>query len=215
MLEAETKVNDLMAFRLLQYSVNIMAEHLKTNKSKTLPLVVPVVYFCGKSTKKSFKTNIIDCFDNPPLAKKHFLKPFKVINLPQLSDNKLLRNKTLAGLQLLQKHLYARNLAQTLDAMLEKGVFMAMHEFDGEYLYFVLKCLVNTGEIKQPEPFFEKLTEQFPGDRHIMTIAQYYEKKGVKLGMEKLKWQKIYLLQVIQLKKLQKFLGFLFLKLKH
>jgi len=184
LLEAETKVNDLMAFRLLQYSVQIMAQHLKSNQTKKLPLVLPLVYFCGRPTKKAFKTNIIDCFDNPVLAKKHFLKPFNVIDLNKLSDTRLMRDKTLAGLELLQKHVYARDLAQTLETMLEKGVFVAMHEFDGEYLYSVLKYLVNTGEIKQPEQFFEKLTEQFPGDKRVMTIAQYYEKKGVQEGMD-------------------------------
>ena len=185
LLESQSKVDDLMAFRLMQYSVKIMAQHLKLNKTKKLPIIYPMVYFVGKPTRKQFKTDIFQCFDNATLAKKYFLKPFNLIDLSKLPDNKLLRDKTLAGLELLQKHVYTRDLAQVLDTMLEKGVFVAMQEHDGEYLYSVLKYLVNIGEIKQPEQFFEKLGQQFPGDKKIMTIAQYYEKKGLKQGVQK------------------------------
>lgn len=182
LLEHQSSVDDLMAWRLLQYSVKIMAHHLKNNKRQKLPVIYPIVYFTGQS-KKGFTTNIIDCFDNPALAKQYFLKPFKVIDLNAISDKVLMKDKTLAGLELLQKHIHARDLTLVLDEMLEKGIFIEMYNQSGEYFHSMLKYIISTGEIKKPETFFGKLIEQFPQEK-IMTVAQYYEKKGVKQGIE-------------------------------
>lgn len=82
------------------------------------------------------------------------------------------------GLEFLQRHIRERDLSRLLDKMLETGIFVAMRQIDGSYLYSVLKHITCVGELENPEQFFEKLTEQFPQDKDIMTIAQHYEQKG-------------------------------------
>jgi predicted transposase/invertase (TIGR01784 family) len=154
LLESQSTVDPLMAFRLLQYTVQIMQQHLKSNKnSKQLPLVYPMVYYTGQPSKKGFTRDITDCFENPKLAKEYFLKPFKLIDLNTFSDDDLLKDKLLSGLQLIQKHIYERDLSLVLDKMLAQDVFVLMHQFDdnGDYLQSMLRYIYHKVEARKPE----------------------------------------------------------------
>lgn len=76
--EHQSSAHPLMAFRMLCYTCRIMEAHVKQQKSarKKLPLVIPLVYYHGKQSPYPYTTDIIDCFDDPELAKQHFLKTF-------------------------------------------------------------------------------------------------------------------------------------------
>ena len=98
LLEHQSSPDRLMAFRLLKYMVNIMEHHLKKHKTKTLPLVFPMVYYTGARKATQFVPDMMDLFEQPELAKAHFLKPFTLIDLQRLSDDELLKDKALAGI---------------------------------------------------------------------------------------------------------------------
>lgn len=66
LLEAQSTPDELMAFRVLEYSVQIMRRHLDKQahdkKPETLPLVMPVVFYSGTRSADGFKRDIIKFF---------------------------------------------------------------------------------------------------------------------------------------------------------
>ena len=45
LLESQSTTDELMAFRLLRYTLDVMEQHMAQNKSNRLPLVLPLVYY--------------------------------------------------------------------------------------------------------------------------------------------------------------------------
>ena len=61
LLELQSKVDNMMPYRILEYMVEIWRKDRKNNKNKELPLIVPCVLYTGKSkwTKSSTQTSKI------------------------------------------------------------------------------------------------------------------------------------------------------------
>lgn len=68
-----------MAFRMIEYTVNLIRAHLKKYKTQKIPLVVPLVIYHGK--RCHFETNIEALVDAPKeLSERYFLKTFQLMN---------------------------------------------------------------------------------------------------------------------------------------
>lgn len=179
LVEHQSTTDELMAFRLLKYMVNIMQHHLTTKKTKKLPLVLPLVYYVGTKAATGFIPDIMDCFANPEMARHHFLQPFTLIDLQKMSDDAILKDKALAGLELLQKHIRDRDLTSIVHKMLEQGVFVEMHHESGQYFEVMLKYMINSGNLEDATGFLDKLADHLPDEKErIMTIAEQLEQKG-------------------------------------
>lgn len=180
LLEHQSTTDELMAFRLLKYMVNIMQHHLNTKKTKKLPLVLPVVYYVGNSPSGKFVPDIMDCFENPALARHYFLQPFTLVDLQKMSDDELMKDKALAGLELLQKHVKDRDLSTLVYKMIKEGIFLEMRHESGEYFNIMLKYVINTGNLDNAKDFLETLANQIPEEKmNIMTIAEQLRNEGM------------------------------------
>lgn len=70
LLQHKSSPDDLMAFHLFKYRLNICDKYLQKNpNSKTLPLVYPLIIYSGKETYNAPR-NLWDLFSNPDLAKE-------------------------------------------------------------------------------------------------------------------------------------------------
>ena len=88
------------------------------------------------------------------------------------------------GIELLQKHITARDLLATIDKMMAEGVFFEMKRISGEYVHVMLKYIINAGELDDSHQLLEDLSNHLPEDKEvIMTIAQQLEQKGMQQGM--------------------------------
>ncbi|MDS0974676.1 Rpn family recombination-promoting nuclease/putative transposase, partial [Citrobacter portucalensis] len=58
-----------MAFRLLRYATSAMQYHLDAG-NKTLPLVIPMLFYHGQQSPYPWSLNWLDEFDNPQLARQ-------------------------------------------------------------------------------------------------------------------------------------------------
>lgn len=56
-----------MDFRLVRYAVAVMQRHLEAGH-RTLPLVIPVLFYAGKRSPYPYSTLWLDEFDDPVLA---------------------------------------------------------------------------------------------------------------------------------------------------
>lgn len=120
LIEHQSSPDPMMAFRFLEYSVAIMKEHIRAQENngekQTLPLVLPLLYHTGKRAYNK-SPDIIDAFAQPDLAREHFLKPFKLIDLSQISDEEIHQHNVIRGFELVQKHIHARDVSHLLERL--------------------------------------------------------------------------------------------------
>ena len=110
LLEHQSTPDALMPFRLLKYVCNIIDYHLKTHRTKKIPLVYPVVVYHGKN-KYPFSTNINELVDAPPvLVERYFLKPFQLIDLGDIADETLKQQAWSGIMTFALKHIFARDV---------------------------------------------------------------------------------------------------------
>ena len=81
LIEHQTKIDKKMPIRLHEYSTEIMASAMEENKYKSIPSVVPIVLYTGKTKWK---------IENETIEKQHFFKEVKLIdgefNLIDIND---------------------------------------------------------------------------------------------------------------------------------
>lgn len=88
LIEHQSTENLYMPFRMLRYSVAAMQRHLEQHK--TLPLVIPVLFYHGERSPYPYSMNWLDCFENPALAAKIYTKPFPLVDITVVDDNEIM-----------------------------------------------------------------------------------------------------------------------------
>ncbi len=202
LVEAQSKPEELMPFRLLEYMTKIWRYYLdqlpgksKQQKSSAripvgtqLPLIYPLIYYTGQRTPYPFSTRLFDCFAQPELAEKYLLQPFALLDLNQLSDEEIKQYQLATCLMLFQKHIRDKDLRPTLEIVINKKEWIKTVEHGGEYYEILLNYVATSGEISgDPEELFEKLGASAPTAKrmHIMTIAEMLKQKGKLEGVKK------------------------------
>ncbi len=167
-----------MPFRLLRYTCNIMAHHIKNNKENVLPVVVPLVFYHGKKIYP-YSTDIFDLFGKEKnLAKNTLLKPFHLIDVNTIPDETL-KQKTRSGiLTFIQKHIYARNLANHLRKILPL-LQQLVTEHDNDYIIATIKYVIDAGNLKNVEEFTTFTHELNPNlGANMMTLGERLRAEG-------------------------------------
>lgn len=171
-----------MAFRLLRYSLSAMQRHLEQGH-KHLPLVIPVLFYHGKIRPYPYSTCWLDCFAAPSLARELYSTAFPLVDVTAIPDDEILTHKRVALLELVQKHIRQRDMAELLQ---ELTLLLAYDYTTDEQLKSVLNYLLLAGDTADPEGFIRQLAEQSPKyEEVLMTIAQKLEQKGLERGLEK------------------------------
>ncbi|MEM0395604.1 Rpn family recombination-promoting nuclease/putative transposase, partial [Escherichia coli] len=96
LIEHQSTENLYMPFRMLRYSVAAMQRHLEQHK--TLPLVIPVLFYHGERSPYPYSMNWLDCFENPALAPKIYTKPFPLVDITVVDDNDIMNHRRMAAL---------------------------------------------------------------------------------------------------------------------
>ncbi len=181
-LEAESTANEeLMAFRQLQYSIAAMDQHIRQGHKK-LPIVLPICLYHGIESPYPHPLDVYQCFDIPDLAKQVVFKPFTLLDLTVLSDDKLAKDGLAFLMEMLLKHSRTRNFLTILKQRREaiKGILKQLNK---ESRRFMVKYVINeTQDENEPnavEQLVQILTTDLPEDKEvIMTFAQQLEQKG-------------------------------------
>jgi predicted transposase YdaD len=127
--------------------------------------------------------DINDYFANKALAEKYAFN-INLIDLSKLSDEELQNHGIIAGLELIIKHITARNI----DYHLEK-VTRYMIGYDGHIKQTLIKYMSRYSDLEK-QTFYDKLISSEPnlkGD--VMTVAQQWleqgKSQGIQEGLEK------------------------------
>ena len=185
LVEHQSTADHLMPYRLIKYCFGIFDHHLKKqrHKHKTLPMVLPLIVYNGKDSPYPHSTNFYDCFADPALAQKLiFNGPFKLVDLTTEPDETLRRHKAAAVMELLEKHIRARDILPVIELLVKSGLLEKLEALGGgDYLEFTLNYVLNKGEASDTQKVITLLTETLPNE-DVMTIAESLKKEGRKEG---------------------------------
>lgn len=100
LIEHQSTPDRCMAFRLLRYAVALMQRHLDAGH-KTLPLVIPVLFYAGKRSPYPYSTNWLQLFASRSLAEQLYSSDFPLVDVTVIPDDEIMNHRSMAALTLL------------------------------------------------------------------------------------------------------------------
>ncbi|WP_201517588.1 Rpn family recombination-promoting nuclease/putative transposase [Klebsiella pneumoniae] len=181
LIEHQSTPDKLMTFRLLRYALAAMQRHLDAGHD-TLPLVVPILFYHGKVSPWPWARNWQQLFADPALAKALYSNDFPLVDLTVMPDNQIARHRRMAMLELLQKHIRHRDLAELQVPLI---TLMTQGYLTEAQLNTLLRYMLQAGTTEHPGALIRTLAAQSPRHKELMmTIAEWLEEKGRKQGQQ-------------------------------
>ncbi|MEA9391526.1 Rpn family recombination-promoting nuclease/putative transposase [Acerihabitans sp. TG2] len=186
LIEHQSRPEKMMAFRMMRYSIAAMHQHIKQG-GKTLPVVVPLLFYHGETSPYPYSTHWLDCFADPSLAKSMYTQPFRLIDTTAMPDSEILAHKRAAVLELLQKHIRSKDMLEwshSIGRLLNE--WPVSKELVRALLYYIVEC----GNTSKPDQFLRNIAaEAANNEEDVMTISQELQRvglqQGIAQGMEK------------------------------
>ena len=179
LIEHQSSPDKHMAFRLMRYAVAAMQRHLDAGH-KTLPLVIPVLFYQGKRSPYPYSMNWLQLFNDPETAAALYSTGFPLVDVTIIPDEEIMQHRSMAALTLLQKHIRQRDLNEFLDRL----VALMLTEFmTGQQVLALVNYMLQAGETPDAEAIIRELAQRMPQhEDELMTIAQQLEQKGREKG---------------------------------
>ena len=184
--EHETNGELFMPLRVLSYNIDIWNFYRKQYPdAKKLPLIVNIVFYTG-SEPYIYPTDFKDLIDAPQdLIDEFWAKPFKLIQLKDISDEELLEQKWAGLFQYFMKNIKSPDL---LDVMKKVLPLLKFLDLKGavNHLETVINYALFAGEISNIRSFFDTLSHELSPEtsEKIMTGAQKLIEMGKEQGMQ-------------------------------
>ncbi|TDB51634.1 Rpn family recombination-promoting nuclease/putative transposase [Photorhabdus luminescens] len=180
LIEHQSSPDKHMAFRLLRYAIAAMQRHLDAGH-KMLPLVIPILFYQGKVSP--YPMNWLQEFDDPELACELYSNDFPLVDITVIADDEIMKHRRMAVLELLQKHIRQRDLAD----FLEQLVTLLLEGYTTqEQLVSVINYMLQAGESHDPTALLNTLALRMPQhEEALMTIAEKLRLEGEQRGIQK------------------------------
>ena len=171
-----------MAFRLMRYATAAMQHHLDSG-NKTLPLVIPMLFYHGEQSPYPFSLNWLDEFDDPHLARQLYTEAFPLVDITIISDDEIMQHKRIALLELMQKHIRDRDLMGLVDRLVSLLITGTAND---SQLHTLFNYLVQYGDASRFSDFIHDVARRVPHHKEkLMTIAERLRQEGHHTGRQK------------------------------
>ncbi|OZG31626.1 Rpn family recombination-promoting nuclease/putative transposase [Rickettsia endosymbiont of Culicoides newsteadi] len=187
LLEHQSTVDKMMAFRLFKYMINICDRYLTTNpKAKRLPVIYPLIIYNGKK-KYNASLNIWNLFSHPDLARGFWTNDCQLINVHDIPDEEL-KKKIWSGILLFfLKHIHERQLLkrwQEISYLLPKLSKITIgHDHIRNLLSYTLTFIEQSDKIELEKILKNSLTKE-KGEELMPSIAQVWKEEGIQIGVQ-------------------------------
>ncbi|HGJ5876530.1 MAG TPA: Rpn family recombination-promoting nuclease/putative transposase [Arsenophonus sp.] len=181
LIEHQSTPDKLMAWRLMRYCMAAMQKHLEAGH-KQLPLVFPILFYCGEKSPHPYSTDWLDCFSGRDIAEKIYTKPFKIVDVTTLEDGEIMQHRRMALLTLIQKHIRRRDMTELLNEIVK---LLSYNYYTDNQVITMFNYLIQEGNAKKPMEFIIEIAKQ--SEKHegiLMTIAQALRQEGRKEGIQ-------------------------------
>lgn len=170
-----------MAFRLMRYAIAAMQHHLDAG-NKTLPLVVPMLFYHGQQSPYPWSLNWLDEFDCPQLARQLYSEAFPLVDITVIPDDEIAQHRRVALLELMQKHIRDRDLMGLVDRLVSLLVTSTAND---SQLQTLLNYLLRYGNVSYVSAFIHEVAERSPHHKErLMTIAERLRQEGHHHGLQ-------------------------------
>mgnify|MGYP006182089417 FL=1 len=181
LIEHQSSPDRHMGFRLMRYAIAAMQRHLDAGNDK-LPLVIPILFYHGQVTPYPYPMNWLQEFSEPELAGQLYGNDFPLVDVTVISDDEIMTHRRMAILELLQKHVRQRDLAELLEQLV---TLLLAGYTNNEQLTSLMNYMLQVGDTAAPENFIRELARRSPQHEEVlMTIAQKLEQKGIEKGRQ-------------------------------
>ena len=183
-IEHQSSSDRLMTFRMKKYVLRLCEEHLRKSKKSKFPVVLPLVFYTGKS-KYSAPRSFYELFEDKDMAKQFLTEDIKVIDVNEIKDEQL-REKHYANIMVyLMKHIYEKEFYPYLKEVM--GLLSAIAKNDFQYIEDMVYYILQKAESSQKEDILSSFKEIAPTDKRdgLMTIAEQLIEEGIQIGMQK------------------------------
>jgi len=127
--------------------------------------------------------NWMDAFSDGKSARQLYCGSFPLGDLTAISDDEIIRHRRVATLELVQKHIHQRDMAELepLLVMLLQLNYTTPGQLEALFSYMLM-----VGDTENPDAFISSLALRLPQHEEVpMTIAQKLQDKARKEGLEK------------------------------
>lgn len=179
LIEHQSSPDKHMGFRMMRYAIAAMQRHLDAGNDK-LPLVIPILFYHGQVTPYPYPMSWLQEFSEPELAEQLYSNDFPLVDVTVISDDEIMTHRRMAILELLQKHVRQRDLAELLEQLV---TLLLAGYTNNEQLTSLMNYMLQVGDTAAPENFIRELARRSPQHEEVlMTIAQKLEQKGIEKG---------------------------------
>lgn len=175
LIEHQSSPDKHMAFRLMRYAIAAMQRHLEAGH-KTLPLVIPVLFYQGRKSPYPYSMNWLDNFADPALAGRIYREDFTLVDITVIADDEIMRHRSMAALTLIQKHIRQRDLTQLLDKL---ASLLTRNHMSGQQVIALVNYMLQAGEAQDARTLLYEMAQRAPqyGDE-LMTLAEQLKQEG-------------------------------------
>lgn len=180
LIEHQSTPDPLLAFRMLQYNVMMMREHLDQGNKK-LPLIANLVVYSGTESPYPHSTDLYDCFEEPQEARDILFKPVQLIDLGQVEEEELMGHGEARLLELLLKQSREHTFYKWLQEHRQEVVAL----FETDYWEGALLYILSEEEEYDDDTLLAEIISAKPSKKKdIMNAAQRLIDKGEAIGMK-------------------------------
>ncbi|EAA7241732.1 Rpn family recombination-promoting nuclease/putative transposase [Salmonella enterica subsp. salamae] len=179
--EHQSSPDKHMAFRLMRYAIAAMQRHLEAGH-KTLPLVIPILFYQGRKSPWPYSMNWLDNFADPALARRIYSQSFTLVDITAITDDEIMRHRSMAALTLIQKHIRQRDLTQLLDKL---ASLLIQNHMSRQQVIALVNYMLQAGEAQDARTLLYEMAQRAPqyGDE-LMTLAEQLKQEGRIEGMQ-------------------------------
>ncbi|KDF14016.1 hypothetical protein AF42_02675 [Citrobacter freundii MGH 56] len=180
-IEHQSTAVQHMAFRLMRYATAAMQHHLDAGH-KTLPLVIPMLFYHGQQSPYPWSLNWLDEFDCPQLARQLYSEAFPLVDITVIPDDEIAQHQGIALLELMQKHIRDRDLMGLVDRLVSLLVTSTANDSQLQTLF---NYLLRYGDASHVSGFIHEVAERSPHNKErLMTIAERLKQEGHHNGLQ-------------------------------
>ena len=175
LIEHQSTSNKLIAFRMMRYAIAAMQNHLDAGY-KTLPMVVPLLFYHGIESPYPYSLCWLDCFADPKLARQLYASAFPLIDVTVMPDDEIMQHRRMALLELIQKHIRQRDLMGLVEQM---ACLLSSGYANDRQIKGLFNYILQTGDAVRFNDFIDGVAERSPKHKEsLMTIAERLRQEG-------------------------------------
>lgn len=174
-IEHQSSPDAHMAFRLMRYAMAAMQRHLDAGH-KTLPLVIPMLFYHGALSPYPFSLCWLDEFDDPALARQLYSATFPLVDITVIPDDEIMQHRRIALLELMQKHIRKRDLMGLVERLVS---LLTTGYANDSQLKTLFNYMMQFGNTPHVDKFIREVAQRVPQQKEsLMTIAEVLQQEA-------------------------------------